>query len=373
MHAATDSPEPPLELPPQAALRRLAAGVPLLDLRSPGEQASGMAEGARAVPLGELLAAPGRWLDDAGQEALLLCASGRRTLAAATELRARGYRRVSSVAGGMAQWRAAGLPLAAAPEPAAYLERHARQMLLPEVGLAGQRRLRAARVSLLGAGGLGSPVALYLAAAGIGTLRLIDDDRVERSNLHRQVLHGEADLGRPKVESAAARLAALAPELRLEPRACRLDASNARELLAGSDLVVDGADSFATRYLVNDACVALGIPLVHGAVERFRGQVAVFWPARHPQAGCYRCLFPKPPPAELVPNCAEAGVLGVLPGLVGMLQATEALKLLLGLGEPLLGRLLCVDALGMHFERLPLGRDPACPACASAADAGAAP
>jgi len=368
MHDLNCAPDSPIELPPAQAWARRRAGVPLLDVREDGERAAGSAEGAEAVALAALLDNPARALPDPAQEAGLICASGVRTRRAVQFLRERGYRRVWSVAGGLARWRAEGLPVSAALESDAFLDRFGRHLRLPEVGLAGQRRLRAARVALVGAGGLGSPVALYLAAAGVGQLTLIDDDRVERSNLQRQVLHGEADIGRAKVDSAAERLAALWPGIELRREAVRLGPDNAEALLSGHDAVVDGADNFLTRYVLSDACVRLGLPLVHGAVDRFRGQVAVFWPARHPESGCYRCLFPEPPPADLVPNCAQAGVLGVLPGLVGLLQATETLKLLLGIGEPLLGAMLCVDALGMRFDRLPTGRRTDCGACGEGAN-----
>ncbi len=359
--------EVPLERRPHEAWARVHAGVPLLDVRGEGERAAGTAEGARTVALDALLVRPADVLPDPTQEVGLLCASGRRSARAAARLRELGHAHAWSVAGGLAGWRAEALPVTAPAEAPEFLERFARHLLLPEIGLEGQRRLRDARVALVGAGGLGSPVALYLAAAGVGHLTLIDDDRVERSNLQRQVLHGEADLGRLKVASAADRLAALWPGIGLRQEAVRLSAGTAETLLAGHDAVVDGADTFLTRYLLNDVCVRLGLPLVHGAVERFRGQVALFWPARAPGAGCYRCLFPEPPPSGLAPTCAQAGVLGVLPGLVGMLQATETLKLLLGIGQPLLGTLLCVDALEMHFDRIGLRRHRECPTCGTGA------
>jgi molybdopterin/thiamine biosynthesis adenylyltransferase/rhodanese-related sulfurtransferase len=244
--------------------------------------------------------------------------------------------------------------------------RHARQLLLPEVGLAGQERLRRARVLVVGAGGLGSPVAMYLAAAGVGQLTIVDPDDVEPSNLHRQLLHGTADVGRPKVESAADRLRLIDPDVAVTPVRARLDASNALALVGSHDLVVDGTDSFAARYLVNDVCVAAGVPNVYGSVSRFDGQVAVLATREGP---CYRCLFPEPPAPGAVPSCAEGGVLGVLPGLVGTIQATEALEILLGAGEPLVGRLLLVDALRMRFTTVAVERDPACPACGDAARA----
>jgi sulfur-carrier protein adenylyltransferase/sulfurtransferase len=238
--------------------------------------------------------------------------------------------------------------------------RFARHLVLPEVGEAGQRRLRDASVLLVGAGGLGSPVALYLAAAGVGRIGLVDFDRVSLDNLQRQVLYGTADLGRPKVDAARERLAAMDPAVRVETLDARLTAASALEVLRGWDVVVDGADNFPARYLVNDACVMLGIPDVHGSVHRFEGQVSVF---AAPGGPCYRCLHPVPPPAGLVPSCAEGGVLGVLPGVIGTVQAAETLKLLLGAGEPLVGRVLLFDALAMRFRELALARDPACPRC----------
>ncbi len=242
------------------------------------------------------------------------------------------------------------------------LARYGRQLVLPEVGREGQERLKASRVLLVGAGGLGSPAALYLAAAGVGRLTLVDPDRVDRSNLHRQILYGEADVGRPKLEVAAARLHDTNPHVEVGAVPERFGAANAAALVADHDVVLDGTDNFAARYLVNDACVLAGKPNVFGAVLRFEGQVAVFWASRGP---CYRCLFPEPPPAGLVPSCAEAGVLGVLPGIVGALQANEVLKLLLGVGEPLIGRLLVVDALPMRLREVAVPKSPNCPICSA--------
>ncbi len=242
------------------------------------------------------------------------------------------------------------------------LRRYSRHILLREVGVEGQQRLRAARVAVVGLGGLGSPLALYLAAAGAGTLRLIEFDRVDASNLQRQLLYATADVGRPKLEAARERLHGVNPDVRLEGAEQRLSAANAEELLGGADVVCDGSDNFATRYLVNDACVKLGLPSVYGSILRFEGQVSVFWGARGP---CYRCLFPQAPPPGTVPSCGEAGVLGVLPGVIGALQATEALKLLLGIGEPLLGRLLLYDALRGRFRELALRKNPGCPICSA--------
>jgi adenylyltransferase/sulfurtransferase len=242
----------------------------------------------------------------------------------------------------------------------AELRRYARHLILPDFGVEGQRRLKAARVLLVGAGGLGSPAGLYLAAAGVGRLGLVDFDRVDESNLQRQVLYGQGDLGRPKVEAAAARLADVNREIEIVPHALRLDASNALDLVADYDVVVDGSDNFPTRYLVNDACVLAGRPNVYGSIFRFEGQVSVFWGERGP---CYRCLFAEPPPPGLVPSCAEGGVLGVLPGVIGALQANEAIKLAAGIGEPMIGRLLLFDALRLSFREVRLEKNPACPVC----------
>ena len=240
------------------------------------------------------------------------------------------------------------------------LRRYARQLTLPDVGVAGQRRLKAAKVLVVGVGGLGSPAALYLAAAGIGTLGLVDGDAVELSNLHRQMLHGTAAVGAPKLASAARRLRDANPAVRLVLHETRLTSHNALAVIGDYDVVVDGSDNFPTRYLINDACALLGKPDVYGSVHRFEGRASVFWAARGP---CYRCLYRDPPPAGLVPSCAEAGVLGVLPGIVGTLQATEAIKLVLGAGEPLVGRLLVFDALGMRFREVSVPRDPSCLVC----------
>ncbi|MGI8546436.1 MAG: molybdopterin-synthase adenylyltransferase MoeB [Gemmatimonadaceae bacterium] len=247
------------------------------------------------------------------------------------------------------------------------LLRYSRHLLLDEVGTEGQRRIKAARVLLIGAGGLGSPTALYLAAAGVGTIGLIDFDRVDESNLHRQLLHGTRDVGRLKVESARDRLHDVNPHVHVEAFSTRLTPDNALEIMRDFDVVIDGSDNFATRYLVNDAAVLAGKLNVYGSVFRFEGQASVFGGDGGP---CYRCLFREPPPAGLVPNCAEAGVLGVLPGLIGTIQATEALKLVLGIGEPLIGRLLLVESLAMTFRTIRVRQDPGCPACGADASSG---
>ncbi len=240
------------------------------------------------------------------------------------------------------------------------IRRYSRHLIMPEVGLDGQRKLKAARVLCVGAGGLGSPATLYLAAAGVGTIGLVDFDVVDFSNLQRQILHGTPDVGRPKLESARDRLTSVNPHVRIETHETTLTSANAREILADYDVVVDGTDNFPTRYLVNDACVLLGRPNVYGSIFRFEGQASIFAALGGP---CYRCLYPEPPPPGLVPSCAEGGVLGVLPGIVGTIQATEAIKLILGAGSPLVGRLLVFDALAMRFREFKLERDPACPAC----------
>ncbi|WP_146910634.1 molybdopterin-synthase adenylyltransferase MoeB [Arenimonas daejeonensis] len=353
------------EITPAQARERQAGGCVLVDVREPGEHALGLPEGAIAVARAALEAEPRRWLPDPDAEVLLICGSGRRSLLAADALAAAGYSRLRSVTGGFERWRAEGLPeTAGAPEDADFLERYSRHLRLPQVGIEGQRKLAQARVLLVGAGGLGSPAAYYLAAAGVGTLVLADDDVVDRSNLQRQILHTEARIGVAKVESARIALSALNPRLQIETERVRVNVDNVEALVSGVDVVVDGADNFPVRYLLSDACVQLGKPLVYGAVHRFEGQVSLFDAGRRRgQAPCYRCLFPEPPAPEDAPNCAEAGVLGVLPGVIGLLQATEVLKLILGLGDSLAGRLLHFDALAMRFRETRLAADPDCPVC----------
>ncbi|GAA4865967.1 molybdopterin-synthase adenylyltransferase MoeB [Luteimonas vadosa] len=359
------------EIDPREAQRRCLLGATLVDVREEGERAAGMAEGALGIAYADLTASPDSHLADRDGELLLICQSGRRSLLAAEALARMGYARVACVQGGTALWAAEGLPMWR-PEPGIdqdFHERYARHLLLPEIGSRGQRRLQAAQVLVVGAGGLGSPAAFYLAAAGVGQLRIVDDDKVDRSNLQRQILHVDEDVGRSKVASARSRLAALNPEVSIEAVEARIDSGNVEELLAGVDVVIDGADNFPTRYLLNDACVKLGVPMVHGAVHRFEGQVSVFDAGRHRgESPCYRCLFPQPPAPESAPNCAEAGVLGVLPGVIGLLQATEAIKLILSLGEPLRGRLLQFDALAMRFRETRLPPDAACTVCAPGLD-----
>ena len=354
------------EVLPREAAELLRLGAVLIDVREPDEVAAGSPAGALHLPRGFLELRIEERVPDLDRTVLVSCQSGVRSLFAADGLRRLGYTDVRSVAGGYVRWQAEGLPVALPRGLSSQdRERYARHLLIPDVGEEGQRRLLDSRVLLVGAGGLGSPVALYLAAAGVGHLRIVDHDVVDRSNLQRQVLHADDRIGMPKVESARRTLNALNPGIEVEALPTRLSAHNVEELMSGCDVVVDGTDNFATRYLVNDACVHLGIPNVHGAIFRFEGQVSTFWPAAKTLRGpCYRCLFPAPPPPELAPNCAEAGVLGVLPGVIGTLQAVETIKLLLGLGEPLIGRLLLYDALAARFLELEQRRDPACVLCA---------
>ena len=357
------------ELSPAEALARLQAGALLVDVRESHERELGMAQGASGVAMAELERDPSAYVPDADTEVLLICQGGRRSQLVAENLASRGYRNLASVAGGTTAWEAASLPMMRPQIDTDFAERYSRHLRLPEIGIAGQRRLEAARVLVIGAGGLGSPAAFYLAAAGVGTLRLADDDTVDRSNLQRQILHADARIGMAKVASAAIALSALNPRTKIETFEERIGSHNVERALEGADVVIDGADNFPARYLLNDACVKLGKPLVYGAVHRFEGQVSVFDAGRQRGvAPCYRCLFREPPPPEAAPNCAEAGVLGVLPGVIGLLQATEAIKLLLGLGEPLAGRLLQFDALAMRFRETRLSPDPDCPVCAPGRD-----
>ncbi len=357
------------ELSPAEALARMQSGALLIDVRQVHERDMGMARGATGVAKADLEADPAAHLPDPDAEILLICQGGQRSRSAAEALAACGYRNLASVAGGTTAWESAALPMMRPSVDTDFSERYSRHLRLPEVGMAGQKTLEAARVVLVGAGGLGSPAAYYLAAAGVGTLRLADDDLVDRSNLQRQILHTEARIGMAKVASAGIALTALNPRARIETIQERIGAHNVERVLEGADVVIDGADNFPARYLLNDACVKLGLPLVYGAVHRFDGQVSLFDAGRHRgKAPCYRCLFPEPPPPEAAPNCAEAGVLGVLPGVIGLLQATEAIKLLLGLGETLAGRLLQFDALAMRFRETRLLPDPQCVVCAPGRD-----
>lgn len=350
---------------PDQARARLRQGAVLIDVRESHERASGQAEGALGIAMSEILADARATLPDRRVPVMLICQLGGRSLQVAQALATAGYADVASVEGGTSRWIAEGFPVTRPVEDADFYERYSRHLRLPEVGEVGQRKLQAARVALVGAGGLGSPAAYYLTAAGVGELILADDDVVDRSNLQRQILHADARIGMAKVESASLALLALNPTVTITTFAERIGSANVERLIGTADVVIDGADNFAARYLLNDACIKLGKPLVYGAVHRFEGQVSVFDAGRHRgTAPCYRCLFPEPPPAEAAPNCAEAGVLGVLPGVIGLLQATEAIKLILGIGEPLAGRLLQFDALAMRFRETRLTPDSDCALCA---------
>ena len=358
---------PPTEISPAQARRQQSQGAVLVDVREAHERATGQAEGALGIAKVELETDPVAHLPRRDAAILLICQGGARSLQAAHALVAAGYAHVASVQGGTTRWIAEGLPVSKPlldAGEADFMERYSRHLRLPEVGVEGQRTLEASRVLMVGAGGLGSPAAYYLAAAGVGQLCIADNDVVDRSNLQRQILHTEARIGERKVDSARQALSALNPRTRIETVAERVTAANMDRLLEDVDVVMDGADNFPVRYLLNDACVKHGKPLVYGAVQRFEGQVSVFDAGRHRgQAPCYRCLFPDPPSPEFAPSCAEAGVLGVLPGVIGLLQATETIKLLLQTGEPLRGRLLHFDALAMRFREMRLRPDPDCPVC----------
>ncbi len=339
-------------------------GALLIDIRDPDEIALGAPLNTRCIPMQQLLDDVAGQLPDSAQTMLVLCASGKRSARVVEVLRAQGYAESFSVEGGFERWRSCGLAEQGDADQRDYLQRYSRHLKLPEFGVEGQQRLDRATVVLIGAGGLGSPAAFYLAAAGVGRIRLIDDDVVDRSNLQRQILHTEAAIGQAKVDSARARLSALNPRVKVETISERLNAENVSRHLAGADVVIDGADNFSTRYLLSDACVHFQLPLVYGAVERFGGQVSVFDAGRNRgESPCYRCLFPLPPGPDEAPNCAEAGVLGVLPGIIGLLQATEAIKLISGLGQGLGGRLLQFDALSMQFRELRVSPDPQCAVC----------
>jgi molybdopterin/thiamine biosynthesis adenylyltransferase/rhodanese-related sulfurtransferase len=339
-------------------------GALLVDIREADEIAEGTPVGAKPLGRGFLEMRIEQQVSDPNQTILLLCASGSRSLLAADQLSRLGYADVRSVEGGFDAWKDAGLAF----ETPAMLDtadraRYARQLTLPEVGEAGQTKLRDARVLVIGAGGLGSPAAYYLAAAGVGHIGIVDHDVVDRSNLHRQILHRDASVGQPKVRSAMATLSALNPSIDIEPVEARVSEDNAADLVAGYDLVVDGCDNFTARYAINDACVAANITLVYGAVERFAGQVGVFPAGGQP---CYRCLFASAPPAGAAPTCAEAGVLGVVPGIVGTLQALEAIKLIVGMNDTLAARVLTLDAKTHRWRSLQVPADPSCATCAGA-------
>ncbi|HZR40023.1 MAG TPA: molybdopterin-synthase adenylyltransferase MoeB [Ktedonobacteraceae bacterium] len=335
--------------------------IVLVDVREKHEWNEGHIPGAVHVPRGFLELQIEEAIPDKSKPVVLYCAGGVRSLIAGRTLQQMGYENVISMAGGFGQWKNSGYNFVQPRTLSdAQTRRYSRHLLIPEVGEAGQFKLLDSRVLLIGAGGLGSPAAYYLAAAGVGTLGIIDADVVDDSNLQRQILHNTERIGQYKAESARETLKALNPDVNVITYIERLDESNVRRIIADYDVILDGTDNFPTRYLLNDAAIIENKPVVHGSVFRFEGQVTVFKPYDGP---CYRCLYPEPPPPALAPSCAEAGVLGVLPGVIGLLQAVETIKLLLNLGDPLVGRLLTYDGLAGEFTELRLFRDPKCPAC----------
>lgn len=348
----------------EEAKRRLEKneGYTFVDVREKDETRQGYIPGAVLLPRGFLEMQAEQKLPDKNAKLITYCAGGVRSAFATKALQDMGYTHVESANPGFVRWKDLGFPVESPSElTRAQLDRYSRHILLPEVGEKGQEKLLKSCVLLLGAGGLGSPAAMYLAAAGVGTLGIIDNDHVDASNLQRQILHGTDRIGTPKVESATKTLQNLNPDVRIVPFKERLTSANVDRIFdQGWDVIVDGLDNFPTRYLVNDASVWKNIPVVHGSIFRFDGQVTTFWPKLGP---CYRCLYPEPPPPEHAPSCQEAGVLGILPGVVGTIQATEAIKIILGQGEALVGRLLTYDSLRMKFGVLKLRRDKHCPVC----------
>jgi len=350
------------EIDPSAVHELVGDGVAIVDVRETDEFATGHLPGAVHVPRGYLESRIDGIVPDHSQRVVLYCASGNRSaLAAKTMTEDLGYEHVESMIGGITLWKDRGyavvVPKTLSSE---QRERYSRHILIPEIGESGQRKLLEARVLLLGAGGLGSPTALYLAAAGVGTLGIVDNDVVDLSNLQRQVIHSTERIGVPKVDSAEQTIKALNPDVEVVKYPVRLDASNIMEIIEGWDVIVDGLDNFPSRYLLNDASVRLRIPVVSASILGFDGQLSVFKPYEGP---CYRCLFREPPPAELAPSCGANGVLGVLPGTMGLLQATEVIKLIVGAGEPAIGRLLLYDALAATLMEVKVPRDPECPIC----------
>jgi len=333
----------------------------LLDVREKDEYREGHLEGAVSLPRGFLEIKVETTVPEKSTPIIAYCAGGTRSLLAAKQLKEMGYQNVVSMAGGYGAWKSAGFKWVQDHQfTQEQTTRYSRHFLLPEVGEVGQAKLLKAKVLMVGAGGLGSPSAYYLAAAGVGTLGIIDNDVVDLSNLQRQILHSNNRVGMPKVESAKLTLEGLNPDVKVIPYQEKLTSQNIMEIIKNYDLIVDGCDNFPTRYLVNDACVLTGKPNVHGSIFQFEGQATVFYPGKGP---CYRCLYPEPPPADMAPSCAEAGVLGVLPGLIGTIQALETIKLILGKGETLVGKLLCFNTLTNEINTLNLQRDPACPMC----------
>jgi molybdopterin/thiamine biosynthesis adenylyltransferase/rhodanese-related sulfurtransferase len=352
----------PEEISPAEAASELdAGGVVLIDTREPHEYEEAHIEGGRLVPPGILRDEIASVVPDRAQRVLLYCRSGNRSGKAAEEMADLGYESLANIAGGILAWQEQGLPVVEAegltPE---QRMRYSRQTLIPEVGVDGQIKLLNSKVLLIGAGGLGSPAGLYLAAAGVGTLGIVDDDAVDESNLQRQVIHNTERVGTPKTESARVTIEALNPDVNVIEYRTRLDASNILDIIKDYDVLVDGADNFPTRYLLNDAAVRLRKPVVSASILTFDGQISTFVPYEGP---CYRCLYPTPPPAELAPSCEANGVLGVMAGIMGLLQANEVIKLVIGIGEPLVGRLLLFEALSTSFTELKVRRDPDCPIC----------
>src|SRR5947209_12737491 len=350
------------EIDPTQARELASNGAVLIDVRETDEFAAGHIPGARHVPRGYLESRIEGAVPDRSARLVLYCASGNRSAyGARTLVHDLGYEHVRSMTGGITLWKDRGyevvIPRALSPE---QRDRYSRHVLIPEIGTEGQQKLLDAKVLLLGAGGLGSPTALYLAAAGVGTLGIVDDDVVDLSNLQRQVIHDSSRIGVPKVDSAEESIRALNPDVNVVKYQTRIDASNIVEIIEGYDVIVDGVDNFPTRYLLNDASVRLKIPVVSASILGFDGQLSVFKPYEGP---CYRCLFREPPPAELAPSCGANGVLGVLPGTMGLLQATEVIKLIVGVGEPAIGRLLLYDALAATLTEVKVKRDPDCPIC----------
>jgi len=350
------------EIDGSAAAELLGGDAVFLDVRERDEWDEGHIPGALFIPRGNLESRVEQAVPEKTGRVVVYCAVGARSAFAAKTLEELGYEDVASLAGGYTDWKRNGLPTQLPTGLGdEQRRRYSRHLLIPEVGEEGQLKLLDSRVLLIGAGGLGSPSSLYLAAAGVGTLGIVDDDVVDATNLQRQIVHSTERLGEPKAESAKRTLEALNPDVTVKTYRERLTSENVDRILGdGWDVIVDGADNFPTRYLLNDAAVWHRIPVVHGSIYRFEGQVTVF---RTPEGPCYRCLFPQPPPPELAPSCAEGGVLGVLPGVIGSIQANEALKLALGIGDPLVGRLLLFDALAGSFTEVSLRRDPACPVC----------
>jgi sulfur-carrier protein adenylyltransferase/sulfurtransferase len=361
------------QVPLEELKRRLDAreAMVLLDVREKDEWRGGYIPGAISIPRGFLEIQAEQKLTDKNAHIVAYCAGGTRSALAAATLQELGYTNVETANPGFVRWKDLGFPVETPPQLTdAQRERYSRHILLPEVGEAGQARLLQGKVLLLGAGGLGSPAALYLAAAGVGTLGIVDADVVDASNLQRQIIHTTARVGSPKVDSAAETIAGLNPDVKVVPYRERLTSANVERLFADYEVIVDGTDNFPTRYLVNDASVWMGKPVVHGSIFRFDGQVTTFIPEKAAKklgmseaSPCYRCLYPEPPPPHLAPSCQEAGVLGILCGIIGTLQATEAIKILLGRGTTLAGRLMTYDSLKMKFRELKLRRDPECPVC----------